>query len=304
MNISAARRALREKLRVAGIENAKGEADLILIRLLDSSQSKILGHPEKILTDAQTDAAFSIVRRREAGEPLQYILKEAYFWGTAFQVGPGVLVPRPETELLVELALEYLPLRGNFLDWGTGSGCIAISLLTERPHARGIMAEKNPLSLSWAWKNLTEHGPCRYDQHERSLLWHSREPEDIPVARNSLDLVVSNPPYIPTEDIPNLMREVKDHEPHPALDGGKDGMDFYRLLFRCAPAWLKKGGALVFEIGGATQESATQGSATQGSETQSEKMRSAAPPGLKLVKEVTDYSGIPRCMAWVSEISP
>jgi release factor glutamine methyltransferase len=277
-NIRAARKFLAERLRAAGIENAAGEADLILIRLLGSSRAEIWGHPERTLTNAQMDAALSIIRRREAGEPSQYIFNEAHFWGLAFEVGQGVLAPRPETELLVELALEYLPDSGTFLDWGAGSGCIAIALLSERSQSRGVLAEKNPLSLRWAWRNLK-----RYELRERALLWHSREPSDIPVAGRSLDLVVSNPPYVPTRDIPSLMREVRDHEPHLALDGGEDGMDFYRLLFQRAPAWLKRGGTLLFEIGGAAQ---------------SKKMKAEPLSGLRLVKEVTDYSGIPRCMAW------
>jgi release factor glutamine methyltransferase len=220
---------------------------------------------------------------------LQYVLNEAHFWGLPLQVGKGVLVPRPETELLVELALEVLeasmPTPGApfFLDWGTGSGCIGIALLRERPDARAVMAEKSPAALAWAWKNMT-----RYGLHRRGLLWHSRAPEDIPLEKGALDLVISNPPYIPTGDLPGLMREVRDHEPRLALDGGKDGMDFYRTLFRQAPLWLRRGGALLLEIG---------------DEEQAEKMRTLPPPCLRLTKEVKDFSGsgsdIPRCAAWV-----
>jgi release factor glutamine methyltransferase len=288
--LAAARRALIENLRNAGIENNVQEADWILIRLLNISRAEILGHPETILTEAQSRGIWEIARRRGQGEPLQYILNEAHFWGMPLSVGAGVLVPRPETELLVELALEFLPDQPQvfqpqafqpqaFLDWGTGSGCIAIALLLERPRAKAVMAEKNPLSLGWAWKNLT-----RYDLQGRGLLWHSQEPADIPVERGTLDLVVSNPPYIPTKDIPGLMREVKDHEPHLALDGGAEGTDFYRLLFRYAPLWLKPGGALLFEIG---------------DEVQAKELRKAAPSNLEFAREVADYSGIPRCLAWV-----
>jgi release factor glutamine methyltransferase len=149
-------------------------------------------------------------------------------------------------------------------------------MLLERPEAKAVMVEKNPRSLQWAWKNVE-----RYGLHERALLWHSRSPEDIP--EGGVDLVVGNPPYIPTKDIRNLMREVRDHEPHLALDGGEDGMDFYRMFFQNAGAWLKPGGALVFEIGDATQ---------------AKNLRSAAPSYLNLAKEVPDYAGIPRCMAW------
>jgi release factor glutamine methyltransferase len=274
---------LSENLQRAGVESESSiqEADWIVTRLLNISRGELLAHPERALTDSQAAAALEILRRRVSGEPLQYILNEAHFWGLTLQVGEGVLVPRPETELLVELALELLPSPGAyspiFLDWGTGSGCIAIAMLLERPDARAFMAEKNPRSLQWAWKNVE-----RYGLHERALLWHSRRAEDIP-AKGALDLVVGNPPYIPTKDIASLMREVRDHEPHLALDGGKDGMDFYRMLFQHACAWLKPDGALVLEIGGADQAA---------------ELRTMAPSRLNLAKEVADYAGIPRCMAW------
>ena len=274
---------MSESLRAAGIENSSRESALVLIHVLNVSLAEILGHPERTLSSPQLSAAREIVRRRTAGEPLQYILKEAFFWGLTFEVGKGVLIPRPETELLVELALEYLSPSSPqvFLDWGTGSGCIAVVLLYERHCAKAFMVEKNPDSLRWARKNLARHGLS-----ERTLLYRSREPEDIPAANRSLDLVVANPPYIPAGEIENLMREVRDHEPWMALDGGKDGMDLYRALFRRASEWLKPGGALVFEIGGRSQ---------------AETLRIMAPSSLRLVKSVTDYAGIPRCMAWISE---
>jgi release factor glutamine methyltransferase len=282
--VAAARKFLGETLKSAGIENSTQEADLILTRLLNISRAELLAHPERTLTDFRAPA-LEILRRRVSGEPLQYIFNEAYFWGLTFEVGQGVLVPRPETELLVELALEFLPgpepscpSSPIFLDWGTGSGCVAIAMLLERPGVKALMIEKNPSSLRWAWKNLERHG-----LQKRAFLWHSREPEDIPSVKGALDLVVSNPPYIPTKDIGSLMREVRDHEPHLALDGGEDGMDFYRMLFRNVCRWLKLGGTLVLETGGASQ---------------AEKLRIMAPSCLRLVKEVPDYAGIPRCMAW------
>jgi release factor glutamine methyltransferase len=283
MNMAAARRALRESLGAVGIGNASGEADLILMHTLGVSRAEILGHPERVLTDPQFTAVWGAAGRRRTGEPLQYILNEASFWGLTFQVGKGVLVPRPETELLVELALEHLAPSSpqTFLDWGTGSGCVAVALLYERPCAKAFMAEKNPRSLRWARKNLALH-----KLGERALLRRSREFEDIPVDSCSLDLVVANPPYIPTEEIENLMREVRDHEPWMALDGGRDGLDFYRALFRYAPGWLKPRGALVLEIGDAKQ---------------AEALQAMTPPTLRFVKTVTDYAGIPRCMAWTFE---
>jgi release factor glutamine methyltransferase len=270
------RKALAENLLAAGIENGAQESDMILTRLLGCTRAALLAHPERRLSDGQRSAAEEALRRRVLGEPLQYILGEAHFWGRPFETGPGVLIPRPETELLAELALKYLPPGALFMDWGTGSGCIAITLLLERPDTRAVMAEKNPLSLLTAWRNLT-----RYRLGARAFLWHSRDPADIPAAERA-DLVVSNPPYIPTREIDGLMREVQ-HEPRLALDGGEDGLDCFRLLFRYAPGWLKDGGTLLVEIGGADQAGA---------------LRATAPPRFAFAEEVTDYAGIPRCMAF------
>jgi release factor glutamine methyltransferase len=279
-SVAAIRRSLAAELKASGTENCVGEADLMLMRLLNCTRAGLLGHPEKILTDAQIFSVREAARRRTNGEPLQYILGETVFYGRSFETTKGVLIPRPETELLTELALEFLPpsVPLVLLDWGTGSGCIALTLLLERPLTKAVMAEKNPVSLRQAWNNA-----ARYKLLERGFLWHSLTPKDIPVADGTLDLVVSNPPYIPTGAIPNLMREVRDHEPLLALDGGEDGMDFCRLLFRYAPLWLKPGGTLLLEIGDAIQ---------------AQKMRATASPRLKFLKELKDFAGIPRCMAW------
>lgn len=278
--LAAVRQNLIAELKNAGLENYLQEADLILIRLLDCTRSTILGHPETVLSEAQIGSIKKAAQRRSNGEPLQYILGETFFYGIRFETKPGVLIPRPETELLVELGLEYLsPSRPQaFLDWGTGSGCIAIALLLERPQTTALAVEKNPASLLQAWRNIELHG-----LHSRCLLWHSQNPGDIPVVEGTLDLVVSNPPYIPTTEIDFLMRDVRDHEPRLALDGGEDGMDCYRLLFRFAPRWLRPGGMLLLEIGDALQ---------------AEKMREANLSGFTLLKEVRDLNGHPRCMAW------
>jgi release factor glutamine methyltransferase len=265
-----------ESLKAAGIENEAQEADAILTGLLGCTRASVLAHPERRLPDEQLSAVEDALRRRVRGEPLQYILGEAHFWGRPFEVGSGVLIPRPETELLAELALKYLPPGALFMDWGAGSGCIAITLLLERPDTRAVMAEKNPLSVLTAWKNLG-----RYRLYERALLWHSRGPEDIPPGR--FGLVVSNPPYIPTGEIAGLAREVR-CEPRLALDGGEDGLDCFRLLFRHAPSRLKAGGVLLVEIGGAEQAKA---------------LRKMAPSNLVLAEELADYAEIPRCMAFI-----
>lgn len=274
----ALRTEARERLSRSGVPNAGQEAVWLLCCALDCSFASLLAHPDAPLTEVERERAEHLIRRREGGEPIQYILGRTSFRGLEFEVGPGVLVPRPETELLVDLALFLLPDDGfRFLDWGTGSGCIAGSLLSERPRAYGLLAEKNPLSLACAWRNLRGHGLLG-----RALLFHSRMPEDLPVA-SECDLVVSNPPYIPTEAIAGLMREVRDFEPRMALDGGVDGMDFYRALFENAPRWLKPGGLLLLEAGDALQ---------------AEVLQTETVEGFAFLHTAFDLSAIPRCMAW------
>ena len=275
--LRALRAEARERLSQAGIQNAAQEADWLLCHASGLSAAALLAHPDAPLTEAEREQFGRLIRRREGGEPIQYILGSAPFRGLEFEVGPGVLVPRPETELLVDLALSLLPDDGFvFMDWGTGSGCIAASILLERPRAFGFLAERNPQSLACAWRNLRHHGLLG-----RALLLHSRTPGDLPVGAEC-DLVVSNPPYIPTEAIGGLMRDVRDFEPCMALDGGTDGMDCYRALFETAPLWLRPGGLLLLEMGDAHQAERMKGHSSR----------------FDFLRSVLDFSAIPRCMAW------
>lgn len=275
--LRALRAEARERLSQAGIQNAAQEADWLLCHASGLSAAALLAHPDAPLTEAEREQFGRLIRRREGGEPIQYILGSAPFRGLEFEVGPGVIVPRPETELLVDLALSLLPDDGFvFMDWGTGSGCIAASILLERPRAFGFLAERNPQSLACAWRNLRHHGLLG-----RALLLHSRTPGDLPVGAEC-DLVVSNPPYIPTEAIGGLMRDVRDFEPCMALDGGTDGMDCYRALFEAAPLWLRPGGLLLLEMGDAHQAERMKGHSSR----------------FDFLRSVLDFSAIPRCMAW------
>lgn len=267
----------RERLSQAGIQNAAQEADWLLCHASGHSAAALLAHQDSPLDEEARVRLELELCRRESGEPIQYILGSAPFRDLELEVGPGVLVPRPETELLVDLALSLLPGDGFvFLDWGTGSGCIAASILLERPRAFGLLAERNPQSLSCAWRNLRRLGLLG-----RALLIHSRTPGDLPVDAEC-DLVVSNPPYIPTEAIDGLMRDVRDFEPRMALDGGADGLDCYRALFGAAPLWLKPGGLLVLEMGDAHQAELLEGHSDR----------------FDFLRGVLDFSAITRCMAW------
>ena len=182
----------------------------------------------------------SLIKRRENGEPLQYIMGVADFYGRDFEVGPGVLIPRHDTETLIDAVKEIFQAdsKFDFLDWGTGSGCIAITLLLEFKNSFAFMLEASPAAVNYAEKNL-----ARFDVRGRAKIISSLD------FQKKFDLIISNPPYIPTKEISNLMPEVKNYEPILALDGGEDGMDFYNLIFRQAKKILKPGGSLILEAG-------------------------------------------------------
>ena len=189
---------------------------------------------------AKLKAVFS---RREAHEPLQYIMGVADFYGRDFEVGPGVLIPRHDTETLIEAAKEIFEPEKvfKFLDWGTGSGCIAITILLEFKGSFAYMLDQSSEAISYAKRNLTRYG--LNDRAEIASAIHEK----------NFDLIVSNPPYIPSGEIETLMPEVRDYEPRLALDGGEDGMNFYRLIFSQAKEILKPGGYIILETGNATQ---------------------------------------------------
>ena len=247
MTLSEARRRTAERLRASGLESPAREAELLLLDAAGISRSFLVAHPFFSLEDAAVRKLSEMTARRCAGEPLQYILGSWEFYGRPLHVAPGVLIPRSDTEVLVEQALSSLPHEGRFLDWGTGSGCISLALLAERPDLSAVAVDANPRALGLSWRNLKKYGLL-----SRCLLWHSRNPEDIPVRDEELDLVVSNPPYIPSSRLSSLPGEVR-KEPLSALDGGEDGFCWYRELFRWAPSKLRHGGRLLFEIGDGEQ---------------------------------------------------
>ncbi len=278
MTLNEARRRIVRALNEAGTTSPGLEADYILGFVLGVSRAFIMAYPDLAVSEEDNSRITEILRRRSAREPLQYIIGSWDFYGRTLETPAGVLIPRPETELLVERALELLPAAGGtFLDWGTGTGCIALSLLSENTRLRGIASDCNPLALAASWRNLKRYGVL-----DRCLLWHSRTPEDLPVAPSSLDMLVSNPPYIKTSLIGSLMREVL-HEPLPALDGGADGMMWYLRLFAAAERLLRPGGSLLFE---------------SGDREQSEALVKFTPALLCLKGIIDDYSGTPRVLVW------
>ena len=179
----------------------------------------------------------AVISRREAGEPLQYILGTADFYGRDFCVGPGVLIPRHDTETLIDATKSIIAPEEAFafIDWGTGSGCLAITILLEFPNSHAYILEASPEALSYALKNIS-----RYNLMSRT---------DINALPESCRVIVSNPPYIPSHEIAGLMREVKDYEPYLALDGGEDGMNYYDEIFSLAERILLPDGYIILETG-------------------------------------------------------
>ena len=227
------------RLEKAGVPEAELDAWYLLEWTAGVSRSHYLAYPTEALTEEQESRFLDALALREQRIPLQHITGEQEFMGLSFLVNDQVLVPRQDTELLVEEALKYLKPGMRFLDLCTGSGCILLSLLHYCPGAEGIGADLSPGALGMAEKNRDRLGlPAWLVQSD---LFEKIE--------GSFDLIVSNPPYIPSGAIPGLMEEVRTHEPLMALDGHEDGLYFYRRLAKESPRYLKDGGRLCLEIG-------------------------------------------------------
>lgn len=235
-------RTAADKLRAAQIENASFDASCLVENITGLSRTKIMLCDDDI-ADEQAELVERAVLRRISGEPLQYILGEWDFFGRTFEVGEGVLVPRPETELLVELALEKLrnvryPV---VFDLCAGSGCVGLTIAAERPDAHVWLFEKYDEAFHYLKRNIKKLGLTNVQavQHVITLGYDDKISE-------TPDLIVSNPPYLRTDELGGLSTEVM-HEPATALDGGKDGVDFYRII---ASRWLpnvNKHGGIIFE---------------------------------------------------------
>ena len=239
MNIREAYDRGRSLLSQAGVPEADLDAWYLLEYVTGIGRASFYAEPDRELTADWAGRYEEAVARRSRRIPLQHITGEQEFMGLSFLVNDQVLVPRQDTELLVEEALKYLKPGMRFLDLCTGSGCILLSLLHYCPGAEGIGADLSPGALGMAEKNRDRLGlPARLVQSD---LFEKIE--------GSFDLIVSNPPYIPSGAIPGLMEEVRTHEPLMALDGHEDGLYFYRRLAKESPRYLKDGGRLCLEIG-------------------------------------------------------
>jgi release factor glutamine methyltransferase len=221
--------------------------------ILDDSVVDIGPREAQWITEAADDegAALDMARRRSKGEPLQYVLGNAHFRKIVLSVGPGVFIPRPETELLVEKALELLPHGGRVVDLGTGSGAIALSIAYERPDADVYATEADTGAYPWAVRNRDELA-LSAEIIEGDLF--EGLPEEL---KGTFDVVVSNPPYVATSRREILPIDVRDHEPEKALYGGGDGMLVTTRVAQEARSWLKPGGWLALEMSVEQQQDMT-----------------------------------------------
>jgi release factor glutamine methyltransferase len=247
------------------VSSAALAAELLLMYALDHDRVWIYAHPEYEIGTATREQYLALVARRVSGVPTQHLTGRQEFWGLDFEVTPDVLIPRPETEHVVEVALERLEIGSDagsprrnekfrVVDVGTGSGCIAVALAHELPGAHVIATDISPAAIDVARRNAARHGAAsRIDFVECNLMdavFHqspiiSHQPPHF-------DLIVSNPPYIGRSEAATLPREVREHEPESALFGGETGTEMYAPLIAQAAALLKPGGVLVLELGHAS----------------------------------------------------
>jgi release factor glutamine methyltransferase len=237
------------RLRQAGVPEARREAGSLLAHVLGRDRSFILSHAEDALGAEQAEQFRQCLERRAQGEPLQYITGHQEFFGLDFEVTKDVLIPRPETELLIETALKLVlgPAEVLICDVGTGTGCVAITLLHELPAARAVAIDISPRALVVAQRNAVRNSVT--DRIEFVLSDCFAALNTPGPRQTSFDLIVSNPPYIQEDAMADLQREVRDFEPRGSLAAGADGLSVIRRLLLEAPQFLKTGGFFLFEIG-------------------------------------------------------
>ena len=240
--------ALRNRLRDAGIEAAALEARLIAATAAGKSTEKLLRDMRFYATDEVERRAEEMVQRRLAGEPVAYITGVWEFRGLPMEVSRDVLIPRIDTEVLAELAIKYLRGTGRLdarvLDLCSGTGCIGCAIAAELPRVRVVLADVSAAAMDISRRNVERNG-----LGGRVSFLPADVTKQPPLMTGSFDLVVSNPPYIPTMEILTLDPSVRDYEPVWALDGGEDGLDFYRAILKNWALVIRQGGELMFEVG-------------------------------------------------------
>ena len=228
----------------AGVADARREASSLLAHIVEKDRTFLISHAEDRLDDRFVREFEAAIQRRATGEPAQYITGVQDFYGRSFRVTPAVLIPRPETELLVEAALQVMNENAVLCDVGTGSGCVAVTLLCERADARAVAVDISEAALLVAAQNAHMQGVERRIEVKVSDCFAA-----LDSSTDRFDLIVSNPPYVSASALPGLQREVRDHEPLVALSPGDDGLSVIRRLLTNAPDFLRGRGHLLMEIG-------------------------------------------------------
>lgn len=237
---------IRRRLRQAGIEAATLEARELVCFAAGKDKARLLRDGALYASPEVEEAAWALARRRLAGEPVAYLIGEWEFYGLPLDISESVLIPRPDTETLAEAAIDWLRQQDGprVLDLCAGSGCLGLAIASQVKDARVVLGELSDGALRICRQNIRRNG---LTGRVTAMQLDALHP---PLQRlGDFDCIVSNPPYIPTGDLPGLDPSVRDYEPHMALDGGADGLDFYRAILRHWPAVLHPGSRLYFEVG-------------------------------------------------------
>lgn len=298
MDVRSALKQGMSQLRLAHVPSHTLAAELLLMHALSRDRTWLYSHPEAEIESSAAERYLALIGRRAAGEPTQYLTGNQEFWGLEFEVNPDVLIPRPETEHVIEVVLERLGPRGlktdphgvpnaplRIADVGTGSGCIAVVLARELPHAQIVATDISAAALVVARRNAERHGVSdRIQFIERDLLGSALHDSQVTSHKSrTFDLIVSNPPYIARDEADTLPREVRNHEPHRALFAGASGTEVYAGLIQQARSLLLPGGVLVLELGYNSQKPVRQMLTSE--------------EGWEGVSVTSDLAGIPRVIA-------
>lgn len=269
MNYLSAFNKGKSELEASGIADADTDAELLLMNVCHTERGGRFSHPECELSEDEERLYLDMISKRAARVPLQHLTGIQCFMGMEFEVNENVLVPRPDTEILVEEVMKDGAAGASILDLCTGSGCIILSLLKYVNESSGTGTDISEAALEIAGRNAEKNGI--HARFMRSDLFEAVE--------GKYDVITSNPPYIRSRDIEGLMPEVRDHDPRLALDGGEDGLGFYRRIVKDAPAYLNPAGRIYLEIG-----------YDQGEQVKEMFMDR----GFKDAEIIKDYSGLPR----------
>lgn len=269
-----------------GLDSPRRLAEMLLAHVIGCDRLKLYTDPDRPATPAERDALRALVRRALAHEPIQYLVGEESFFAMSFKTDPRALIPRPSTGALVERALQHARTNQPSLiaDIGTGTGCIALALAKHIDAARVIASDISEDALALAQENADLHDLADRVEFRHGSLADPLEPE-----AGSIDLIASNPPYIPDHEWPDVEPNVKDHEPHSALRGGADGLDLVRPIIANAPRLLAPDGLLLIEVAACTAQQ------TAGV---------AAEAGLDHIEIIKDIDGLDRVIAATNATSP